>query len=109
MRLSIKPHNRQYILKLAEYLNCPPSEAINYLLLKIKSEGLLKEPITEDKFQKIGFDFNEDILISLDEDDFKTPSEKIDDFYQSQQSQSHLQEQTDPLIARLLSAGLEGF
>jgi hypothetical protein len=113
MRLSIKPHNRAYINNLAKFLNCPPSEALNYLLLKIKSEGLPKEPITEDKFQKIGFDFNEDILISLDDGDLdalKTPSEKMDDFYSSQsQSQSNLQEQIDPLIARLLSAGLEGF
>jgi hypothetical protein len=111
MRISIKPHNRAYIQNLAEYLNCPPSEALNYLLLKIKSEGLPKAPITENKPQSIGFDFtkDEDILISLDgEEDLKPPSEKIDDFYQSHLS---LLEQSDPIIDRLISLGIcsEGF
>jgi hypothetical protein len=109
MRLSIKPHNRQYIHNLAKFLNCPPSEALNYLLLKIKSEGLLKEPITEDKPQTIGFDVTKDeeiIFLTPDKGDLdalKTPSEKMDDFYLSQQS--------DPIIDRLISLGIcsEGF
>jgi hypothetical protein len=96
MKLSIKKHNQEYIRELANSLGTTESEAINYLLLKIKSEGFASNaPVPVQA--SIGFEVPKIAPIQ----DLRTPSEIADDFYLSQQ--------TDPLIDRLLNAGLEGF
>jgi hypothetical protein len=96
MKISIKKHNQEYIRELANSLGTTESEAINYLLLKIKSEGFA-QPATAPLQASIGFQVPKIEPIQ----DLRTPSEIADDFY--------LTQQTDPLIDRLLSAGLEGF
>jgi hypothetical protein len=93
MKLSIKKHNQEYVRELASSLGTTESEAINYLFLKIKSEGFTSNapaPIQA----SIGFQVPKIEPIQ----DLITPSEIADDF-----------QQTDPLIDRLLNAGLEGF
>jgi hypothetical protein len=96
MKLSIKKHNQEYIRGLALSLGTTESEAINYLLLKIKSEGFAHTTPTTIQ-ASIGFEVPKIASIP----DLRTPSEIADDFY--------LAQQTDPLIDRLLNAGLEGF
>jgi hypothetical protein len=92
MRLSIKPHNRLYIEQLALSLETSPAEALNFLLLKIKSEGTTAiTPIQS----VIGFEV--------------PPIKPGYESFQNVLDNQHLQQQTDPLIDRLLSAGLEGF
>jgi hypothetical protein len=91
MRLSIKPHNRQYIEQLAQSLGTTPAEALNFLLLKIKSEGIPATAIAPIQ-PVIGFEVP-----------------KIQPGYESFQNvldTQHLQEQTDPMIERLISLGV---
>jgi hypothetical protein len=98
MRITIKPHNQAYITNLAESLGCSNAEALNYLLLKIKSEGIAATPI-----QKAAVDS----VIGFDVQPIREGFESFNNVMDSQ----HLQEQIDPMIERLISLGVctEGF
>jgi hypothetical protein len=86
MRLTIKPHNCTYINDLAQSLGTSPAEALNYLLLKIKSEGLA--PTATAPIQPvIGFEV--------------APVKEGYESFQNVLDTQKLQEQTDPIIARM--------
>jgi hypothetical protein len=97
MRISIKPHNQAYISDLAQSLECSPAEALNFLLLKIKSEGLAPATAITPIQPVIGFQV--------------PPIEPGYESFQNVMDSQHLQETIDPMIERLISLGVctEGF
>jgi hypothetical protein len=104
MRISIKKHNQQYLQRLSAQMEVDPTEAVNYLLTELR---------------RVGYSFNSNVTLAVG--DFK-PSRSTEN-----QEQGHSFEietkpkelgstgslmnalSKDPVIERILTAGLEVF
>lgn len=92
LRISVKPHNRPYIEKIAAQMEINDySEVINYLLLELKRLGYSfnsQMPVMCQAKEDIPYT-NQFDAVSIPSDSLPTPSEQI-----------------DPIIQRLVSLGL---
>jgi hypothetical protein len=104
MRVSIKKHNQQYLQRLAAQMEVDPSEAVNYLLTELR---------------RVGYSFNSNVTLALGN---SNPSRSTEN---QEQGHSFVMEvkakelgstgslmnalSKDPVIERILTAGLEVF
>ena len=102
MRISIKKHNQAYLSRLSAQMECDPSESINYLLTELR---------------RIGYSFNANITLavggleqssrSTESDQASEPQIKPQEFGSTGSLMAVLS--NDPVIERILTAGLEVF
>ncbi len=91
MRVTIRSHNRLYLQQLAAQMECDCGEALNYLLVELK---------------RVNFSFNSEINLGIN---INSSVEKPVEPGQLPMSALAYINETDPVIERLVPAGLEEF
>ncbi len=93
MRVSIKKHNRFYLEQLSAQMECDCGEALNYLLVELR---------------RINFSFNSQINLGINASPLPVIEKPIEPGQMAMSALSYIAD-TDPVIERLVSVGLEDF
>ena len=92
MRVSIRKHNRSYLERLGSQMECSDyTEVINYLLTELR---------------RVNYSFNAQVNLGINAHQIIEPESPTEP---GQYAMSGLSAINDPLIERLVTAGLEEF
>lgn len=92
MRVSIRKHNRSYVERLAAQMECSPNEAINYLLTELR---------------RINYSFGAEATLRINASNTE-PERPIEPGQFPMSGLAYIND-SDPVIERLVTAGLEEF